>query len=36
VRCIGLNKAPHPGSLIAFEMRAGEREWQVLGEWPER
>jgi predicted phosphodiesterase len=36
VRCIGLNKGPHPGSLVAIEMRAGERAWRVLGEWPER
>ena len=34
VRCLGLNKGPHLGSLVAIEMRAGEREWRLLGEWP--
>ncbi len=36
VRCLGLNKGPHAGSLVAFEMRAAERGWQMLGEWPGR
>ena len=34
VRCLGLNKGHYPGCLLAFEMRAGEREWRILGEWP--
>jgi predicted phosphohydrolase len=34
VRCLGLNKGPYPGSLVAFEMRAGAPGWQLLGEWP--
>jgi hypothetical protein len=34
VPCIGLNKGPHPGSLVALEMRAGERAFRILGEWP--
>lgn len=34
VRCVGLNKGPYPGCLVAIEMRPGERAWQVLGEWP--
>lgn len=34
VRCVGLNKGPYAGSLVAFEMKPGERAWQVLGEWP--
>ena len=27
---------PHTGSLVAIEMRTGERAWRGLGEWPER
>jgi hypothetical protein len=35
VRCIGLNKGPHPGSLVALDMAAdGGHAWQVIGEWP--
>jgi Icc-related predicted phosphoesterase len=33
VRCIGLNKSPHAGSLVAVEMRSAVREWRLLGEW---
>jgi predicted phosphohydrolase len=36
VPCIGLNKCPYPGYLVAIEMCAGEREWRVLGEWPQQ
>ncbi len=34
VPCLGLNKGNYPGSLIAFEMKPGERTWRILGEWP--
>jgi Icc-related predicted phosphoesterase len=34
VPCLGLNKGPYPGCLVAIEMKPGERTWQVLGEWP--
>lgn len=34
VRCLGLNKGHYPGCLVAFEMKPGERGWQLLGEWP--
>jgi len=34
VRCLGVNKSPHPGCLVGFEMSPGERAWQVFGEWP--
>lgn len=34
VRCLGLNKGHYPGCLVAIEMRAGERDWRLLGEWP--
>jgi hypothetical protein len=35
VRCIGLNKSPHAGSLVALDMAAdGGQAWQVLGDWP--
>lgn len=34
VRCLGLNKGHYTGCLLAFEMRAGERDWRLLGEWP--
>ena len=36
VPCVGVNKAPHPGCLIAVEMKPGERSWRVLAEWPPR
>jgi hypothetical protein len=36
VRCIGLNKIPHPGNLYAIEMMQRERRWTALGEWPAR
>lgn len=36
VRCLGLNKSPYPGSLVAVEMRPGERKWVLRGEWPVR
>jgi hypothetical protein len=36
VPCLGLNKSPHPGCLVAIEMRAVERAWRILGEWPPR
>lgn len=36
VPCLGLNKGPYPGCLVAIEMKPGERGWQLLGEWPER
>ncbi len=34
VHCVGLNKGPHPGCLVAFEMKQGESSWRTLGEWP--
>ncbi len=34
VSCLGLNKGPYPGCLVAFEMGPGERGWRLLGEWP--
>jgi uncharacterized protein len=34
VPCVGLNKVGRPGNLVAIEMRAGERAWRTLGEWP--
>jgi Icc-related predicted phosphoesterase len=34
VPCLGLNKGPHPGCLVAIEMKPGGRTWQLLGEWP--
>jgi hypothetical protein len=34
VKCLGLNKGPYPGCLVAFEMKAGESAWALLGEWP--
>lgn len=32
VRCVGLSK----GHYVAFEMRAGEHDWRLLGEWPQK
>ena len=34
VRCIGLNKVARPGNLVALEVNAGERKFEILGEWP--
>ena len=34
VRCIGLNKVPCPGSLIAIDISKGRRAPVILGEWP--
>ncbi len=34
VPCLGLNKGPHSGSLVAIEIHAGEPGWRLLGEWP--
>ena len=34
IRCIGLNKGPYPGCLVAFSMQPGERPWTLLGSWP--
>jgi Icc-related predicted phosphoesterase len=34
VPCRGLNKSPHPGSLLALEMSGAHRDWRILGEWP--
>ena len=36
VRCIGLNKVGMPGNLVALDMPARGRGYEVLGEWPER
>lgn len=36
VPCIGLNKSPHPGYLVAFEVRSSDRYFDLLGEWPVR
>ncbi len=32
VRCIGLNKAPHPGSLVAIDIGKGRDAPLILGE----
>jgi len=34
VSCIGLNKAPFPGSLVALEVEPRARQFRVMGEWP--
>ena len=34
VPCRGLNKSPHPGSLLAVEMSGCQPDWRILGEWP--
>ncbi len=36
VPCVGLNKAPHPGSLVAIEIPPRNRSWRILAEWPRR
>jgi Icc-related predicted phosphoesterase len=34
VRSIGLNCAPHPGSLVAIDFAGHSSQYLVLGEWP--
>lgn len=36
VRSVVLNKAPHPGSLVAIEIGNRRKKMQVIGEWPIR
>jgi hypothetical protein len=36
VRCIGLNKVAMPGNLVAIDIPAREREYEILAEWPRR
>lgn len=34
IRCLGLNKVGMPGNLVALDMPARGRDFDVLGEWP--
>ncbi len=34
VLCVGVNKVPYPGSLIAFEIGNRRRRMKFIGEWP--
>lgn len=34
VPCLGINKSPHPGSLVAIEIRNHLDGIQIIGEWP--
>lgn len=36
VRCIGLNKVAMPGNLVALDMLARGRGFEILGGWPNR
>jgi hypothetical protein len=36
VRCIGLNKVAMPGNLVALDVPALGRGYEILGEWPRR
>jgi len=36
VRCIGLNKVAMPGNLVALDVPARGRGYEILGEWPGR
>ena len=36
VRCIGLNKVAMPGNLVALDVPARGRGYEILGEWPRR
>ncbi len=36
VRCIGLNKVRCPGNLVAIDIAARGRAYEILGEWPPR
>ncbi len=34
VSCVGMNKVPYPGSLMAVELPKAEPTWRRVGEWP--
>jgi len=34
VPCLGVNKVPYPGSLIALEVGNTRTKMQIIGEWP--
>lgn len=34
VPCLGINKSPHPGSLVAIEIREHRDGIRIMGEWP--
>ena len=34
IQCIGLNKVAMPGNLVALDMPARGRGYEILGEWP--
>ena len=36
VPCMGINKAPHPGSLVAIDIGNRRQGMQVIGEWPRK
>ncbi|MGH8194102.1 MAG: hypothetical protein ACREQ8_06860 [Woeseiaceae bacterium] len=36
VPCIGLNKVAMPGNLVALDVPARGRGYEILGEWPRR
>lgn len=35
IRCIGLNEVGMPGNLVAVDMPARGRGYEILAEWPE-
>ena len=36
VPCLGLNKVPMPGCLVAGELSGPRRQWRLLADWPVR
>ena len=36
VNCVGLNKGPCPGSLVAIDIPCDGEAWQIIAEWPKK
>jgi len=36
IPCMGMNKSPHPGSLVAIDIRNRREGMQIIGEWPRK
>jgi len=36
VPCLGINKSPHPGSLVAIDVSNRGKGMHIIGEWPQK